>query len=410
MKTDDLPDRPPKHKHEYHVADAKNYNVYIDNNKITRVERKDVDGGDNVLYDVYTRNKYGSVILIPYVTYISNNSQLLDFKLWFYTQHIDGMCPENCAEMNTVTHIPEMSIPISNCTFDIENIKKPCRLGEAIDCYKLYKSMTESGIKIMVLYLTKIDMLQIGTANEHILFEYICRIKEHDTLIFTSDIDADDAITSLLKNTKLCKNTVVPFVHVEQEYDGAFPSYVSLDYSAMHTQVNKHCRVSLHEVIFVFNRNDYDGAMDSYSFDRNMINFAVYSKVYYGSHSYAKYERIFKIVNVMYIPKYFSNFTNETLYYIYTPEQPSVYTFMLNDPPSHKLALLHYSRLPLYVIIDDGPETEDFIKCLIRGKKNFTIIILCDGDKSSRDIVRAENGIPQMIMYRDKNIKSILRL
>lgn len=399
----------PLRKHAFHTADAKNSNVYINDNRITAIEHK-VEGKKMVLYSG-TYNVNADDIYISRMSEIIDGPKLSGYKLWYDTTRIKYICPDNCTEKNTSPNIDPGAIAISGCKFDIGKITKPRLLGEVLDCYRLYKNMTEFGIRVIVMYLTKIDILRIGTINENILFQYVCRIKEYDTLIFIDSTSYKSSVTTKLpKNTKLCENTKNLFNHlalISASGSRNYTHFMNVDnnYFAMHTQVSIYCNVSPYEVFYVFNHNNYDNAITNYKITGDFINFATYYELdrVKGGHRY----KIANINGYKYIPKYFDNFTNDTSYSIVVPKQSVKIDFSPDDVDVSQHQT-DYSQLPLYVAIDDGPEIKDFVRCLIMGKKNYTVIILCDEDKSGHiDGHVDKHGVPQMTIYRNKN--SILR-
>lgn len=383
-------------KHKWHSVDYTNYNVYINDHGITKVESKD---GKQILYDGGTQNDHADDIYISETSIVTSGLMLnhtLFLNVW------NSICPADCMEEDRSPSSDVVSL--SECHFDIKEITKPRYLGEVIGCYRLYKNMKEFGMKIMVIDLANIFALYIGSGHENILFEYICRVKKYDTLIFVHNLT--DAISKVgmlgLENVKLCQNrydeyrsreyTDVPdFGHdkldlAPNESDQANPYYTfnyanTLDLSAFvfYMQIRDHCVVSPHEVIYALNHNRFD-----YRWNNRIMNCVVYGEVYVDSDSMmiSMYEK--------YIDTHFSNFTNDTSYNIHVPRPIYYYP-------------------PLYIIVDDGPEIKDFVKCLTKNKNNYTIIILCDGDKEMHNVLRVDKHcIPQIIIYRDKNKKLIL--
>lgn len=363
--------------------------------------------GKIILYDISEQNNHA--IYISVTSIITDGIGLSNYELFLDTKYIPDICSADCKEENVLDDYPyDIAISLSECKFDVKGMIGPRYLGEVVGCYKLYKNMVKKGMKIIAFDLKKIDTLQIGTANEHILFEYICRIKKYNTLIFV--IDLADAISKvgegMLENVKLCQNKFTEYYHREQKntlnfgYTASYltsnshylnmrftrdiPIFAPAHYT-LFEQVKSHCIVSPHEVIYALNCNESSDETKNYKWNSHIMNCFVYG--YVDCNAYGNSDGKMTEIYETYIDKHFNNFTNDTSYNNNTPRYES----------------------SLYVIADDGPGIEDFTKCLTKGKQNFTIIILCDEDKETQNVLRVDkHGIPQMIIYRNKNKKLIL--
>lgn len=372
------------HKHSYHILESKECSVTINNRQITHVDGKPLS--DNT--DFVSRTAI-----------ISDGPVLSNYQLYHTA---NKKCSPDCNKTGVPSRINEYSpdfngIPLVKCKYDIENMKKPLYLGDAVNCYKLYRKMMNNNIKIAVFYFTKIDVLNI-TGYENILFDYICRIKKYETLIFVDDMPTDLSF-KIPENARLYKNDRTELLKIEK-YESASAQvctqHMSVD-SKLYDQVRYKLWqiVSPYEILYAFHYNNYESNITDYSRTSgrdNMVSYGFFGTI--KKDSMCIMNVAIGCANVL---SY--NFTNDVSYNVTVPliDTSSIVRYDYNI----------WEHTSLYLVIEDSVENRMFALCFKQHVIKFTIIFLCDVGKTP-DVFGTKDNT-DMIIYRDKNVEQYLK-
>lgn len=291
---------------------------------------------------------------------------------------------------------------VNNCKFDVEKVKKPYCLNDAVILYRLYTKLITNNIKIVVFIFTELsncyDFIQRNK-----LYEYLCVAKKRSTIILvhTNDIIKSMPLPENVKIKKITdedKDKIFYRLGAENINDELIYNR-SVDADNIYSHVAKFCTGILpYEIIYAF---DFDDLLDTpvnYTYNTN-TNYFEYSH----SNSHIRTVDDMNYIYYNFTPVHFHNFTNDTSY-----NAIRRYNHDTNIRREEPLRIEESTRV---VVMEDGSDNLKFAECLVDDTTDAThdtthyntaIIILCNNEK----IITTDDKI---ILHRNKKTKKFLK-
>lgn len=330
-------------RHTEYFGDETKYSVWTNMNEILYVIRIH---NNSYLYKKSEGYINGAVKIYLYSGSIfADNYKLSKHKLRVFVNNDNYV--KNPDE--TETDVKDKTtgfVEITKYKFSIEQMSKPCVLIMACACLHMHNELIDANIKVVVFYMNNLDNL--FKKNEinysYVMFEYLCCIKEMETIVFYNDDKHRAALNR--QNIRM------------EKIEGK-PTYKNISSMC--------AKILLFEII-VF--TDDDNTYNAYANSVNVIT----RKIKYAS------------INV-------SNFTNDTRY---------------RAKAVGKLEHHNKIPTCIIIDVNNISEFKEFVGCLIKDIVNFSIIVLCDDINPDNKMVITGTSDVNIILYRDRNKRLVI--